>query len=52
MKNTNEHTNDSTKFRDLVSKVTITDDAKPDMAQSILSWVNESKPQVIYKRTK
>ena len=41
---------DNVKARDLVSKVVVTDEAKPELVQDILSWLKDSKPSIIYKK--
>ena len=41
----------TTKFRHLVSKVTIEGNAPDSIVQEILQWMKEAKPEVIYKQT-
>ena len=40
---------DTAKVHEIVSKVIITNDAKPEMAQSILSWVKDTVTNIIHK---
>ena len=40
---------DTAKVHEIVSKVVITNDAKPEMAQSILSWVKDTVTNIIHK---
>ncbi len=42
--------NDTAKVHEIVSKVTITDEAKPDVAQNILGWVKDTVTRIVYKR--
>tara|TARA_R100000008_G_C3584893_1_gene171424 strand:- start:2132 stop:2272 length:141 start_codon:yes stop_codon:yes gene_type:complete len=37
------------KVHEIVSKVTITNDAKPDIVQSILSWTKDTVTTIISK---
>ena len=39
------------KVRDLVSKVVITDKARPEIVQDIFSWLKDSEPLIIYKKS-
>ena len=38
------------KVHEIVSKVIITDKAKPDIAQGILSWVKDTVTNIVYKK--
>ena len=40
---------DTAKVHEIVSKVIITNDAKPEMAQSILSWVKDTVTNIVHK---
>jgi len=40
---------DTAKVHEIVSKVTITKDTKPEMAQSVLSWVKDTVTNIVYK---
>ena len=40
---------DTAKVHEIVSKVTITNDAKPELAQMILSWVKDSVTNIVQK---
>ena len=37
------------KVHEIVSKVTITNNAVPDMVQALLSWTKETVTNIIYK---
>ena len=41
--------NDSAKVHETVSKVIITDKAKPELVQCILSWVKDTVTRIVYK---
>ena len=41
--------NNTAKVHETVSKVTITDKAKPELVQSILSWVKDTVTRIVYK---
>ena len=43
----NEHT---AKVHQTVSKVTITDKARPEIVQGILSWVKDTVTKIVYKK--
>ena len=40
---------DTAKVHEMVSKVTITNDAKPELVQTILSWVKDTVTTIIHK---
>ena len=40
---------DTAKVHEIVSKVTITNDAKPELVQVILSWVKDTVTTIIHK---
>ena len=40
---------DTAKVHEIVSKVTITNNAKPEMVQSILSWVKDTVTNIVHK---
>ena len=40
---------DTAKVHEIVSKVTITNDAKPELVQTILSWVKDTVTNIIHK---
>ena len=40
---------DTAKVHEIVSKVVITNDAKPEMVQSILSWVKDTVTNIVHK---
>ena len=40
---------DTAKVHEIVSKVTITNNAKPELVQSILSWVKDTVTNIIHK---
>ena len=40
---------DTAKVHEIVSKVTITNDAKPELAQTILGWVKDSVTNIVQK---
>ena len=40
---------DTAKVHEMVSKVTITNDAKPELVQVILSWVKDTVTNIILK---
>ena len=40
---------DTAKVHEMVSKVTITNDAKPELVQTILSWVKDTVTNIIHK---
>ena len=40
---------DTAKVHEIVSKVVITNDAKPELVQSILSWVKDTVTRIVYK---
>ena len=40
---------DTAKVHEVVSKVTITNDAKPELVQTILSWVKDTVTNIIHK---
>ena len=40
---------DTAKVHEMVSKVTITNDAKPELVQVILSWVKDTVTNIIHK---
>ena len=40
---------DTAKVHEIVSKVIITNDAKPELVQSILSWVKDTVTNIIHK---
>ena len=51
-KQTNKGVNmrqDTAKVHEIVSKVTITNDAKPEMVQSILGWVKDTVTNIVHK---
>ena len=41
--------NDTAKVHEAVSKVIITDKAKPEIVQNILSWVKDTVTNIVYK---
>ena len=40
---------DTAKVHEIVSKVTITNDAKPELGQTILGWVKDTVTKIVYK---
>ena len=40
---------DTSKVHEMVSKVVITNDAKPEMVQSILGWVKDTVTNIVHK---
>ena len=42
--------NNKTKVHETVSKVIITDKARPDIVQCMLSWVKDTVTQIVYKK--
>ena len=40
---------DTAKVHEIVSKVTITNDAKPELVQVILSWVKDTVTNIVHK---
>jgi len=42
--------NDQAKIHEIVSKVTITNEAKPNTVHSILSWVKDTVTHIVYKQ--
>ena len=40
---------DTAKVHEIVSKVVITNNAKPEMVQSILSWVKDTVTNIVHK---
>ena len=42
--------NTTAKVHEVVSKVTITNDAKPEIAQNILLWVKDTVTRIVYKK--
>jgi len=40
---------DTAKVHEIVSKVTITNNAKPELVQSILSWVKDTVTSIVHK---
>ena len=40
---------DTAKVHEIVSKVTITNNAKPELVQTILSWVKDTVTNIIHK---
>ena len=40
---------DTSKVHEIVSKVVITNDAKPELVQSILSWVKDTVTNIVHK---
>ena len=40
---------DTAKVHEMVSTVTITNDAKPELVQTILSWVKDTVTNIIHK---
>ena len=40
---------DTAKVHEIVSKVTITNDAKPELVQTILSWVKDTVTTIVHK---
>jgi|TARA_R110000824_G_scaffold257964_3_gene446914 hypothetical protein len=40
----------TTKFQDIVSKVTFHEDTPEDMATNIISWVKQTKPIIVQKK--
>ena len=40
---------DTAKVHEIVSKVVITNDAKPEMVQSILGWVKDTVTNIVHK---
>ena len=40
---------DTAKVYEIVSKVTITNDAKPELVQVILSWVKDTVTTIVHK---
>ena len=40
---------DTAKVHEMVSKVTVTNDAKPELVQSILSWVKDTVTNIVHK---
>ena len=40
---------DTAKVHEMVSKVTITNDAKPELVQTILSWVKDTVTNIVHK---
>ena len=41
--------NDTAKVHETVSKVVITNKAKPEIVQNILSWVKDTVTKIVYK---
>ena len=41
--------NETAKVHETVSKVTITDKAKPEIVQNILGWVKDTVTKIVYK---
>ena len=41
--------NDTAKVHETVSKVVITNKAKPEIVQSIFSWVKDTVTKIVYK---
>tara|TARA_R100000742_G_C4274762_1_gene94888 strand:- start:804 stop:968 length:165 start_codon:yes stop_codon:yes gene_type:complete len=42
--------NGSAKLHEVISKLTITDRANPELAQNILSWTKDSVTDIVYKK--
>ena len=42
--------NETAKLHEVVSKVIITDEARPSIAQDILGWVKDTVTQIVYKK--
>ena len=40
---------DTAKVHEMVSKVTITNEAKPDLVQSIFSWIKDTVTTIVQK---
>ena len=40
---------DTAKVHEIVSKVTITNDAKPELVQTILSWVKDTVTNIVHR---
>ena len=40
---------DTAKVHEIVSKVIITNDAKPELVQTILSWVKDTVTNIVHK---
>ena len=40
---------DTAKVHEIVSKVIVTDDAKPELVQTLLGWVKDTVTTIIYK---
>ena len=40
---------DTAKVHEIVSKVTITNDAKPELVQTILGWVKDTVTNIVHK---
>lgn len=43
-------TNNTAKVHEVVSKITITDEAKPELVQQILGWVKDTVTNIKYKQ--
>jgi len=41
---------DTAKVHEMVSKITITDEAKPAFVQQLLGWVKDTVTQIAYKK--
>ena len=42
--------NEKAKVHETVSKVIITDNAKPEIVQHILSWIKDNVTQIVYRK--
>jgi len=42
--------NDTAKVHETVSRVIITDKAKPEIVQNILGWVKDTVTKIVYKK--
>ena len=40
---------DTAKVHEMVSKITITNEAKPDIAQTLLGWIKDTVTSIIHK---
>ena len=40
---------DTAKVHEMVSKITITTEAKPDIAQTLLGWIKDTVTSIIHK---
>ena len=42
---------ETSKVHEMVSKITITNDARPDIVQAILSWTKDTVTNIVQKET-